>query len=76
MTNWKTFKATREYYEAEGNVHLGAANGDGRTLCGLALEGFEDELPPQKPSKCRTVDCPDCIAVIDQCRGVRVYRDS
>ncbi len=65
----------REFFESEGVVHLGSALGNGYTLCGCAIEGFEDDLPPQKPTNRRTVDCPDCVLIIEACRGVRVYRE-
>ena len=51
-----------------------AANhiGDGRTLCGLALEGVCDGSSERPPlvADCagQRIQCPDCQRVIDYCR--------
>lgn len=61
-----------------GNVdkHAPGWNGEGRTLCGIALEGSPtDDLPvPEIIESRQVVTCVDCRDIIDFCKRFKQYR--
>jgi hypothetical protein len=60
----------REFVEAEGLVHLSLGE---FTLCGDAFDLGSDVLGYEwRPTRSRTVTCPECARIIRECRGVRV----
>lgn len=70
----------KRFYENSKGVHLEGAHDD-HLLCGDALEGdaserFASIIEPAVETTKRVVTCPDCIRVIEQCRGVRVANQS
>lgn len=65
----------RLYYRTADGVHLNAATDD-RTLCGDALEGDGDNgLEEAKNWPSGPVTCPNCIRIIEHCRGVRIRKE-
>ena len=62
----------REFMESSDGVHL--MHGE-YTLCGDAFDlgDTEEGAPEIRTTAKRTVTCPNCIEIIELCKGVR-YR--
>ena len=65
-----------KYVENCDGVHIMGLAGGEYTLCGDAFDMFSSErdMGPKyefKPTQKRIVTCPDCIEVIELCRGVK-----
>lgn len=59
-----------KFVEAEGVVHL--THGE-FTLCGDAFDLVSDEPGYEwKPTRSKTVSCPNCAAIVELCRGVSI----
>ncbi len=60
----------------DGLVHLmSPAAGAESTLCGIANDAWiseRDESLRLDPARRMVVDCPQCAAIVQVCRGVRV----
>ena len=52
-------------------LHLSGTASD-YTLCGITLDGDSKTAGPYKIVRATAVTCPDCIAIIRHCRGVRI----
>lgn len=57
-----------------GLLHLNGANGADYTLCGITLDDDPETAGPSEIVTAAAVTCPDCIAIIKHCRGVRIQR--
>ena len=53
-------------------LHLDSPLGIDYTLCGLSLDDDPKTTGPHEVVTASAVTCPDCIAVIKHCRGVRI----
>lgn len=42
------------------------------TLCGITLDGDSMAAGPHESVTAAAVTCPECIAIIKHCRGVRI----
>ena len=52
-------------------LHLGGVGPD-YTLCGRTLDGDTETAGTVTTVEAPAVTCPDCIAIIKHCRGVRI----
>lgn len=69
----KLIKFTGDGHDTQDPVlHLDAASGIDYTLCGITLDGDPQTAGSYVYVKAAAVTCPDCIAIINHCRGVRV----
>lgn len=50
-------------------IHCDGVNGAGYTLCGYSLDGVGGDQPMEETHA--SINCGQCIAVIDFCRKVR-----
>lgn len=48
-------------------IHFVGASGDDRTLCGMPLEGNEDNGFQRAAGTHAKVNCPDCIFIVHHC---------
>mgnify|MGYP001584875002 CR=1 FL=1 len=66
---------TPRYVRFERRTHLvSQLQGGEFSLCGVAFDAGDSENEPAlrwQATDSTIVTCPDCIAVIDTCRGVR-----
>jgi len=53
-------------------LHLSSATGIDYTLCGLSLDDDPMTTGPHEIVSATSVTCPECIAIIKHCRGVRI----
>lgn len=54
------------------DLHLNGAGGPDYTLCGITLDGDSETAGSYEVVEGKAVTCPDCIAIIRHCRGVRI----
>ncbi len=73
----------RKIIYQDGYNHLTSphAAANGYTFCGLCFQFTEDTFKPSSEPEDATskatsniVDCPDCVELIDWCRGVRILK--
>lgn len=59
--------------DIDGSVlHLGGASGIDFTLCGITLDSDPGTAGSFEIINASAVTCPDCIAIIKACRGVKI----
>lgn len=65
-----------EFIEADGFIHIRSPIQAEYTLCGDAFDicAVDAERDEWSTTTKRTVTCPQCAAVIRECRGVRTAR--
>lgn len=64
-----------EFGENSAGIHLISVVGNGMTICGDVEEGDAPcDIEPLRETKARVVTCPECIRIIEYCRGVRTNK--
>lgn len=46
------------------------------SLCGAAWDGEDGRSEQMRPTRKRTVTCPECVRIILQCKAARVDRNA
>lgn len=64
--------ATRHFADDAGLIHSGPHAGNDYTLCGRAMDGETGDEEMTLTN--RRITCPDCIEIIDFCKGIRAAK--